>query len=1701
MGRLLDSLSDWTDVLKHRTEVPCKVTRFELESALAERQPLMTPDTALAYASWLTADERGWHAEHGDPHSVASQGSLAPAFGFLDPARTSSEARPSSVAADTVRTSERTDTVPALQVNRLRHAAQTGEAEISNATPLTFAFTNRAPHPASTAVPARIAARLRSGARNSTEADRADALEEMLALVLADGGGEPLPAEALAAAQGELGEVASEVRVHTSALAGEAARLLGASAFTIGRHIYFATGELAPGTPEGDRLLRHELTHVRQHERGELAAGPRPDLLAESSAAEAEARAAETTEWAAVRAPRRGRRPGEEPRANALREVLSARMREQGVSKREPRDGQLPIATLERMEQAYGQHFGDVEIHADSAEVPAGQQAFTRGRHIYFEHGAFEPESDHGEHVIAHELAHVAQQSQPASEMQRPASRAALEDDAHQATLAALAGGVATVNLAASPSTALGFSNGHTQRPPAPASGQVGRPPAQSARGSAPAPSAGAAPTGAATRVPTNARSGGTGARPGTTPAARLATPPAAASAPPPAAATALLPTAAAPARGANPDGLLVPEAPSALTPDAAGRLQTIRADNQDVATATTTLPTAEQQTDVARAAVVEPQAEQDAHAQHDVVAAVDDRPPPSPEIEAACARIRQVIRDKRPPDEDKLVDAKPREMAQQAGEQMSAGVEERAGTVRQGYAGMQQPPQGTPSTTPVPATLPPDRVQTQPVAAATGTPDPLQHDDVSLDGDVAAQQQRIQDAGMNTEAGQLVQDGPIGDARGGVSDLQTMARTDPQKVLADQAAAITHAQDDMRALQAAAEKALADARAGTVAQIGQHTTGVKGSEEQQRAQAGAQMQAIFTRTQQSVDTLLQPLSGNAVARWEAGVAQLSTEFEASLASVKQKIEDRHSGVGGFVTEIGDDLFGLPGWVVLAYDLAEAKFSDGATSLITDISRDVNLVIEDCKKLIDQARKDIETIVHGLPASLQSWAQGEADKLGRQLDQLSQRVDQTQHGLNQDLINRANGAVQTVRERVADLREQAKGLLGKIADAIGEFIKNPAKAIINGLLHILGIPPASFWALIDKLGDVISGIAAEPMKFANTLMAGVGQGFQQFFHNLPTHLGQALFQWLFSKLGEAGVAMPADFSMRSILTLVLEVMGITWTRIKTILARHIGAENAELLDQAVKLVQVLIDKGPQGVFEMIADQLDPSMIIDAIKDAAIQYVMEAIITRVTARILMMLNPAGAILQAIEAIYRVIKWVVDNAARIFTLIESIVNGAAQILAGNTSGVANLVENSLVRLMVPVIEFLADYLGLGGIPNAIKNVILGLQSKVEKILDRVIGFVVTKAKALWEAVKSQFKGKGKDEDKDKDKGEKTEAQQTAHAAAEQAWQQAESATTSKLLTEPEVEAILANAAKAGEGSTITVELVKTGTSWAVRARAQVHDAHGEAKVGHGWIATEPGGRPWFAATDLSSFNRQVIDDAYRVLVGPGPQGQGETDEAQYHAKTEQARSLETEGQSKLDSKTEGLKLTIKMEPLVIAKQHHGIKTHFEVSPNVTQRDGEVPLADEPVGEFKIERPNFTRTLKRNFRDEYPTAHSRESTRILDGLDRRHIISSDEMAKHYQSKLAPMKVSDAAKLLSDRSSPVSDPPTREKVIKVAQKRHKEFFNELSNLWPGDSSPNRSIGAGRDRPGSGEPYVPEMTDAEYERHEQEIYKKWGLE
>jgi hypothetical protein len=78
------------------------------------------------------------------------------------------------------------------------------------------------------------------------------------------------------------------VRVHADADAAAAADAMGATAFTVGQHVFFAAGRYSPQTLEGHELLAHELAHTVQ-QRGATSADPpvAPDSALEANAAQA----------------------------------------------------------------------------------------------------------------------------------------------------------------------------------------------------------------------------------------------------------------------------------------------------------------------------------------------------------------------------------------------------------------------------------------------------------------------------------------------------------------------------------------------------------------------------------------------------------------------------------------------------------------------------------------------------------------------------------------------------------------------------------------------------------------------------------------------------------------------------------------------------------------------------------------------------------------------------------------------------------------------------------------------------------------------------------------------------------------------------------------------------------------------------------------------------------------------------------------------------------------------------------------------------------------------------------------------------------------------------------------------------------------------------------------------------------------------
>ncbi|MBW8874324.1 MAG: DUF4157 domain-containing protein [Acidobacteria bacterium] len=88
----------------------------------------------------------------------------------------------------------------------------------------------------------------------------------------ARGGGQPLPEKVQASLAPTFGPSLTQVRVHADPRADRLAGSVQARAFTVGRDVFFRSGEYSPGSTEGVELLAHELTHVVQQGTGQVPA-------------------------------------------------------------------------------------------------------------------------------------------------------------------------------------------------------------------------------------------------------------------------------------------------------------------------------------------------------------------------------------------------------------------------------------------------------------------------------------------------------------------------------------------------------------------------------------------------------------------------------------------------------------------------------------------------------------------------------------------------------------------------------------------------------------------------------------------------------------------------------------------------------------------------------------------------------------------------------------------------------------------------------------------------------------------------------------------------------------------------------------------------------------------------------------------------------------------------------------------------------------------------------------------------------------------------------------------------------------------------------------------------------------------------------------------------------------------------------------
>jgi hypothetical protein len=320
-------------------------------------------------------------------------------------------------------------------------------------------------------------------------------------------------------------------------------------------------------------------------------------------------------------------------------------------------------------------------------------------------------------------------------------------------------------------------------------------------------------------------------------------------------------------------------------------------------------------------------------------------------------------------------------------------------------------------------------------------------------------------------------------------------------------------------------------------------------------------------------------------------------------------------------------------------------------------------------------------------------------------------------------------------EKMAAIFGPPLGRLLRFLIAVG---KKVLELIFEGAMLIAGPIGLQIVGIIKKIGATFNKIIEDPVRFVGNLVQAVKLGLNQFAKNIWEHLKQGLIAWLVGGLEGAGLVLPKVWDLKGILDLVLQILGITYAKVRAKLVKVLGEDTVAMLEKTFDFLKVLVTEGPAAAWQKIVEAIGGlwDMVIGGIKDWAVTKIVTAAITKLVT----MFNPAGAIIQAIIATYNTVAFFIERIRQILALVEAIVDSIASIAEGKLAQAANWVEKAMARTIPVILGFLARLIGLGDISGAVKKVITAIQEKVDKGIDAVIKWIVDKAKSLFGAGKA-------------------------------------------------------------------------------------------------------------------------------------------------------------------------------------------------------------------------------------------------------------------------------------------------------------------------------------------------------------------------
>jgi hypothetical protein len=300
------------------------------------------------------------------------------------------------------------------------------------------------------------------------------------------------------------------------------------------------------------------------------------------------------------------------------------------------------------------------------------------------------------------------------------------------------------------------------------------------------------------------------------------------------------------------------------------------------------------------------------------------------------------------------------------------------------------------------------------------------------------------------------------------------------------------------------------------------------------------------------------------------------------------------------------------------------------------------------------------------------------------------------------------------------------------AGFLGQFYSWAGQQVLSLLQIMFEVVAPGAMPYIRRAAGAFRKIIENPIGFVGNLVRAGIQGFRQFAANFLKHLRTSLIGWLTGTLSGANIYIPQAFNLLEIIKFVLSVLGLTWQNIRQKLVRAIGETAVRVLEAGFDIVVTLVRQGPAAAWEKIQEGI--SNLREMVMEQIMTFVRDRVVQAAITRLLTSLNPAGAFIQAIIAIYNTIMFFVERLRQIAQVAMSFIDSITAIANGVIASAANRVEQTMAGLLTLVISFLARIAGLGRVSDAVVNVVNRVRAPIDRALDRVVDWLVAQARRL-------------------------------------------------------------------------------------------------------------------------------------------------------------------------------------------------------------------------------------------------------------------------------------------------------------------------------------------------------------------------------